>query len=82
VSVLRLVNIIRLKATKKQCRRLFYPDKKQILNTVLISIGGFHSRMVMMEGNPSNDHDLSNLNFHCLIRLGVEQGVKPTLVGP
>jgi len=28
--------------------------------------------MVMMEGNPPNDHDLLNLNF----RLGVKQGVK------
>jgi len=34
--------------------------------------------MVMMEGNPPNDHDLPNLNF----QLGVKQGVKPTLVGP
>jgi hypothetical protein len=63
-------------------RRLFYLDKKQILNIVLISVGGFHSKMVMMEGNPPNDHDLPNLNFRCLIRLGVKQGVKPTLVGP
>ena len=53
-------------------------QKKKILNTVLISMGQFHSRMVMMEGNPPNDHDLLNLNF----RLGVKQGVKLTLVGP